>query len=159
MVVTIQIVGGRRVTDNIQRITNMLPEGVGQAAKEFGQSLQRRLKREVTVKRLVWRGRLHSNIRWRMTSKTSGQLTMPRHGAFLDSMKPHFVKLSRRRLINQWAREKGNPAVKAQAKREGVIFVKPHPFIRGPLDRTIRDLNKILQRHVSNVVKSRGRRT
>ncbi|MHA1827953.1 MAG: hypothetical protein ACTSX6_04815 [Candidatus Heimdallarchaeaceae archaeon] len=92
---------------------------------------------------------LSNQTRARKLSKGNYVVVMPIHGKYLDSMQPHFVALKRGRLITKWAKEKG---IKASA-----IFVKPHPFIRPAVRRTISKAKKIVEKEVNRAVKAKGK--
>lgn len=153
MVVSLEIRNGRAI-DNVNRISRNFPVAVRKAVDDFGFSLQRRLKRNVTAQGLTWRGKLHKGIRWDVKRK---ELRMPVHGVYVDSMRPHFVKLKKGRLISQWARTKGNLDVRVAAAEEKSIFVRPHPFIKAPVERTLADLPSMIKRRTSKLVQTRGR--
>lgn len=158
MVVLVKV-SNMQAFSNIERIADNFPLAVGKAGNEFGLTLQRRLRRNITVKKLIDTGELHSGTKWVRKSKIGGELRMPVHGIMLDSMRPHWVefKPSRTGFIG-WAQRKGNLDVKTAAASQGYIFVRPHPFIRGPMERTIRDLPDIIKKHTDKNSKSRGKR-
>ncbi len=156
MVVVVEI-RNREALTNIQRIVDMFPLAVEDAGNDFGESAARRLRREVSVQGLIWRGKLLQGIRWVKQSGIGGELRMPLEGVYVDSMRPHWVKLKRGRLIRQWAYEKGHYIVRAAATAQRSIFVKPHPFIKAPIERTIADLTTIIKRHTGKVMQTRGR--
>lgn len=156
MVVSVRVVKGRKAIDEVRQISTRFPDAIGEASREFGKSLQFRLKRELTVRRLNWTWTLHRSIRWNQTGKMSGNLSMKKYGVFLDAMRPHFVKLKRGRRIRQWASDHGID--KPFLDNEWSIKVRPHPWISAPLERTVNNLDRILERHADAVVKSNGRR-
>jgi len=158
MAAVIRIVRGKNVIDDIRRISFKFPEAIGAASEEFGKSLQKSLKGGLTSKGLRWTGKLHDSIKWVQTSKTSGELRMLRYGVAQDIMKPHSTWARKGRKMHRWALAKGNLGVRVLALSERHIFVKPTPWIEAPLQRTIKRLPKILDRHANNLIKSKGRR-
>lgn len=81
----------------------------------------------------------NKGIRWQQGKRSdTGYLFMRLYGVYLDSMQPHWVKISsgRPRLL-RWARTARHDRIRdmAQDITAGVrtkfsIMVKPHPFIR-----------------------------
>jgi len=156
MVVAIQIVKGRHVMDEMGRIVKNFPEAIGEASNEFGLSLQKSLKRELTSQGLLWTRKLHSGVKWRSVGKHGGQITMPMYGIFLDSMRTHHVKLKKGRKITRWAKDHGTS--NQELALEPSIRVSAHPWLQAPINRTIKRLPEILDRHAARVIRSKGRK-
>ena len=158
MVIVIQIQSGQAF-NNFRRINKNFPIAAKKGLDDFGKSMVRSMKREITLKKLIWRGKLHSGVRWER-SRSGGRLWMPIHGVYMDSMRPHWVqfKQTRTKLI-QWAEQKGNLNVKIAAASKGGMFVRPRPFIDTVLKRRLEVLRREVKRHIKLNSQSTGRRT
>lgn len=137
----------RRATRLFQNLQFKIPEASRDIQKEFGSSLIRRLRRELTVQNLKFTNTLYNRLKWTQ-KKDYGYLTMPIYGEFLDRGKPHWVSFKRRVRLMRWAMSKGNLNVQLQLQRgaKGAIFVRPHPWIDAPLYRTINAIPELAQR-------------
>lgn len=157
MVITIKV--NVRANQAIQLINNLkfkLPREVSESGFDFAKLVQRNMRLELTKQRLRWRNKLWSGVQARRQTRNRSVVVVPRHGIWLDSMRPHFVKLKRGRLIRRWAMEKGNERIKAVAKREGSIRVKPHPWIDTPIARSITNLNSIIRKRADKALRESG---
>ncbi len=159
MVVPVVTVRNRKAFANISAIIKNFPVAVRKAGDEFGESVVRRLKREVSVQGLIDTGDLHDRITYDRIRAGLGKVRMPLHGVMLDSMRPHYVLAAEGTRIQRWAFRKGNLGVRIKAASNKPIWVRPHPFIKAPIERAIRELPTIIKRHTSRVVHSRGVRT
>lgn len=126
----------RQVINRINNIKTRLPKDVEDVGFLYAKSAQRNLRLQLTRNQTVWRKKIWNSIQARRVNKQNSIVVINREGIYLDSMRPHYVKLKRGRLIRQWALAKGNVRVQAIAKRQGSIYVKPHPFIDEALIRT-----------------------
>lgn len=155
MVTTIVInVKDQHALNKLNKIKHNLPRDMGEAGYFFSQTVERNMKLELNKQKLIWRGNLISRVQARRLSRFRSVVFVPQHGIYLDSMKPHYVKLKRGRLIRLWAMQKGNEALKKIAKREGSIYVKPHPWMDAPLNHSLDSLPSILQRYADKSVMS-----
>jgi len=92
------------------------------------------MRKVLTSRGHNWSFNLHKNIRSLRRSWNSYNIQIPVEGAYLDSMKPHFVSFSRAPKLKKWYKTKGLRAGKFRISSG--MFVRPHPFI----DYSLRDL-------------------
>ncbi len=153
MVIAFKItVQANQAMDLINNIAFKLPKEVSEGGFDYAKLVQRNMRLELTNKNLKWRNKLWSGVQARKQTKTRSVVVMPMYGVFLDSMRPHFVKLKRGRLIRRWAMEKGTKRVKAIAKREGSIWVEAHPWIDAPIARSLVNLNSIIRKRADKAL-------
>lgn len=146
MVIALKIIADTGKAEMLlSNISVKLPKEVAEAGYDLTKLAQRNLRLELTRQNLVWRKKLWNRIQARRISRNVSQLFIPIHGIRLDRMKPHWVKLKRSRLIRQWAMMKGNERVKNIAKRQGSIYVKPHPWIDAPIAKSLLNIRNILR--------------
>lgn len=134
--------------NRVNRIAVKLPDAVSKSGFEFTKAVQRNMRLELTRQGLLWGRRLWNSIKARQVSKNQSEVSMVNYGFFLDSMRPHYVKLKRGRNIRRWAFEKGNANVQEIAKRQGSVYVKPHPWIDNAYSRSLLSLRRIVQQNV-----------
>ena len=135
----------RTVETNITKLKERLSKDLTGSGFEYAKLAQRNLRLQLTRNRTRWRGLTWRSIRAVRETRNRSVVKIRREGIWLDSARPHFVKLKHGRLIRQWALQKGNDTIREIAKREGSIYVKPHPFIDKALTRTRIRFRKILQ--------------
>lgn len=143
-----------KVDDFVRGIANELPKEMSEAGLEFLRTVARTM-RSVLIRdgRKGIAPHLINNITVEKRSKYRSELMMPKSGAWLDNMRPHKVQLKRGRNIHKWAMKKGNEGVKKIAARQGMIKVRPHPFIDESFDRSITRMDTIIKRHLNKAVK------
>lgn len=148
-------IDARRAMDTLDMYWKEMPNVSQEIQKDFGKSLRRSLRRSLATQNLIDTKYLYTNIKW-IQRKNRGYLRMPLYGIALDRMRPHFVKFkqSRTRLIG-WAERKGNLDVKVRAAYGGSIFVRPHPWIRAPVRRTVNRLPKIIKKNLARLRKAK----
>jgi len=96
------------------------------------------------------------------------KVNVARKGIFLDSMKPHYVPLRRGTKMTKWVKKHypltPNPMARGKLRPQriyhgprgglkGAIWVRPSPWIDNPLRRSIRSTRRIVNRHISNLIK------
>ena len=141
----------------LHNISVELPKEMAEAGYDITKLAQRNLRLELTRQHLIDTGRLWQGVRAVKQSNNRSVVTIPKHGVHLDSMRPHYVKLKRGRLIREWAKRKGNLYIKSALKGEQSIEVKPHPWIDAGLQRSLINIRSILRRRAKNAMdKSKG---
>ncbi len=129
----------------------------------WGKILVRDMKisaRQAKIKRYT--GTLQGlGIRWEQRKKGDvGYLFMRLYSIYLDSMRPHYVNVTRRRTrLLAWAKRATSSNIRRKArmveKRElksFAIYVKPHPFIAQGYRRARPKLRAVLKRVASRGV-------
>ncbi len=129
----------------------------------WGKILVRDMKisaRQAKIKRYT--GTLQGlGIRWEQRKKGDvGYLFMRLYSIYLDSMRPHYVNVTRRRTrLLAWAKRVTSSNIRRKArmveKRElknFAIYVKPHPFIAQGYRRARPKLRAVLKRVASRGV-------
>jgi len=148
----------------LSRIHTRIPQIIPGGGRKWGEVLVRDLKNvafnEAGIK--DFSGTLSgTGIRWEQGKKsTVGRLFMAQHGVFLDSMRNHFVNITRRRTrLLKWALQASSPRIRgaAQAVASGVknkhpIFVKKHPFIARGYRRARPKLRRYYVKNINNVI-------
>lgn len=150
MVVAIQI--DARAKEAINLINNIkvkVPKEIDEGGFEFAELNQRNLRAQLTRNRTIWRRKLWASIQARRLSKNRSIVVMANYGVWLDRARPHWVKLKRGRNIHKWAMKKGSPGLKAAAKAQRSIYVRPHPFIDEAYAKSLTRLPVILQRRLN----------
>src|SRR3990167_1557111 len=147
----------------IQNIVKRLPDGVTEASSEFGKSLQKRVKRNTMVKRLVWKGNLHESVKWHQ-KKSIGWLSMASYGSELENQRPTMKVVDRRMRLWSWAHDPAkhrgagvSEALLTKIYLKQPIRLRQYDVYSGAFRRTLADLPGILQRHVRKVAQSRGK--
>ena len=147
----------KSLQNTLDNIEFNLPRGVADAGYDLCKNIQRNMRLELTKQNLRWRGNLWSGIQARRQTKMRSVVFVPIRGIWLDRMKPHAVQLKRGRLIRQWAMEKGSDRVKKIAERQGVIWVKPHPWIDYPYQLSLMRFPQILKNRADRaMIESKG---
>lgn len=153
MTVIIKVdVNDRTVINKLNNINFKLPKDIENNGFEFAKLAQRNLRFQLTRNKTIWRKKIWNGTQARKVNKKVSTVVMPKEGIWLDRAKPHWVKLKRGRLIHRWALEKGNIFIKEIARREGSIYVKPHPFIDQALTKTQLSYRRILKNSLKKVV-------
>ena len=147
----------------LNRIKRRLPQMTREAIRKFGGVLVRDMKvsaRRARIRRSL--GVLQTTgIRWDQGKKSDiGMLFIRLYGIYLDSMRPHYVNITRgRSRLLAWAKMSRSSRIRSKARKiesgelkKFSIYVKPHPFIlRGY--RTARPkLRSILKSKVNRAV-------
>jgi hypothetical protein len=164
--ITINERGLRSAVQSLNRIRN-IPNVVPKAQLEWGQVLERDMKNSARDAGLSnFSGTLISGrgIRYEQAQNGRiGRLFIRLYGIWQDSMKPHFVTLKRsRKVLLSWAQQSRSQAIRLMAediasgrRRQGAIYVKPHPWIKAGYRRARPKLRTILIRHVRDALKRR----
>lgn len=159
--------GSLRGVNNIARIATRFPKSVMDAKDEFGMSLQRRVKRNITAKRLISTRNLHKRSRW---DRKKSQFVMPAYGAELETERPKTVVVRPHSRLWNWVFLKRNigmhhattrkfPALERKVRSKQPIHLRRYDVFNGPFANTISDLPLILKRHAKTVVNTKGRLT
>jgi hypothetical protein len=82
------------------------------------------------------------------------EVQMSKTGQYVDSMSPHLVWAGASRPMYKWAMEYGDERIKAIAKRHGMIFVKPHPFIREAQSQSLIKFDEILKSNIRRAIEN-----
>jgi len=146
----------------LNRIRKKLPVMTRKAMIRWGNILARDMKlsaRKVGLKRFS--GTLQGlGIRWEQGVRSdTGYLFMRLYAIYLDSMRPHYVSIKRRRTrLLAWAKMARSSAIRRKARmvekrklKSFAIYVKPHPFIAQGYRRARPKLRPLLK-----VMASRG---
>lgn len=147
----------------LNRIRKRLPVMTRKAMMRWGKILVRDMKlsaRKVGLKRFS--GTLQGpGIRWEQGKRSdTGYLFMRLYAIYLDSMRPHYVNVTRRRTrLLAWAKIARGSTIRRKArmveKRElksFAIYVKPHPFIAQGYRRARPKLRPLLKMMASRAV-------
>lgn len=129
-----------------------LPREASMILLDIAKLGQRNIRYQLTKNKTVWRGKLWGSINARMINKQNSIVAMSKEGLYLDRMTPHYVKLKRGRLIQRWALMKGAAGVQAVARRQGSIYVRPHPFIDVSVAKTINGIDRILMKRLNRAI-------
>ncbi len=141
----------------LNRIKKRLPKMVRKGMMRWGRILVRDMKLSARRARIKdFTGTLQGlGIRWDQGVRSdTGFLFMRLYAIYLDSMRPHYVNVTRRRTrLLVWAKTARNPNIRRKArmveKRElksFAIYVKPHPFIAQGYRRARPKLRPVLKR-------------
>ena len=147
----------------LNRIKKRLPKMVRKGMMRWGRILVRDMKLSARRARIKdFTGTLQGlGIRWDQGVRSdTGFLFMRLYAIYLDSMRPHYVNVTRRRTrLLVWAKTARNPNIRRKArmveKRElksFAIYVKPHPFIAQGYRRARPKLRPVLKRLASRGV-------
>ena len=144
----------------LNRIKKRLPVMVRKGMMRWGRIIVRDMKlsaRRAGIKEFT--GTLQTlGIRWEQGVRSdTGFLFMRLYAIYLDSMRPHYVNIIRRRTrLLVWAKTARNSNIRRKArmveKRElksFAIYVKPHPFIAQGYRRARPKLRPVLKRLAS----------
>ena len=148
---------------SLNRIRKRLPTMVRKGMMRWGKILAKDMKlsaRKVGIKRFS--GTLQGlGIRWKQRVKRdTGYLFMRLYSIYLDSMRPHYVNVTRRRTrLLAWAKVARSSAIRRKARmvekrelKKFGIYVKPHPFIAQGYRRARPKLRPILKNMASRGV-------
>lgn len=149
---------------SLNRVKKRLPIMTRESMRKWGRILERDMKQSARRARIkAFTGTLfNKGIEWRQGTKSDhGHLFMRIHGIYLDSMKPHYVNITRRRTrLLAWALKATSRRISRRARMistgkisKYAIKVKPHPFIRAGYRRARPKLNTMLKRMIKRTVK------
>ncbi len=144
----------------LNRIKRKLPQMIRKGMMRWGKILVRDMKLSARKARIKpHTGTLQGlGIRWDQGVRSDvGVLFMRLYGIYLDSMRPHYVNVTRRRTrLLAWAKIARSANIRRKArmveKRElksFAIYVKPHPFIAQGFRRAGPKLKPVLKRLAS----------
>lgn len=101
-------------------------------------------------------------IRWQQGKKSDkGYLFMRLYGIYLDSMQPHWVNVSTRRMrLLRWARTATNSKIRTKAAKIDAgtmskfsIMVYPHPYIRRGYKKAKSRLSRLFKRKMISALR------
>jgi len=142
--VSVDVKGLVELRDTIGRYVTKLPRAANKDVKTITDDFVFEFKNELLSRfpELYWTGELFKSIR---REKTSDGYCIPMaiQGLLLEHMRPHFAPMWKPSpitgsILGYWAFEK-----LWLEKFPHVLFVKPHPWMRAPIERA---RNKILER-------------
>ena len=136
-----------KLVNRFNDMTFKFPKRMDEAAVEFLEVCQKNIRLALMNKGHIWRGTLFQSVKVVYRKNMKSHLNMHKTGIYLDTMKPHWVKLKRGRLIRQWAMQKGNLSIVRAAKRQASIYVKPSPFFDDAYAKSVLRLPQILKKH------------
>jgi hypothetical protein len=142
------------ITPFVKKFEKQLPTEMESLSRDVAEDATRRLRMEVLRQMLIWRGTLLHGIQTRRLSRFNYATMVPLHGLMLDSMVPHYVNLSRGRLITDWARTSQHSPWRGSLPRNlpKSIYVKPHPWINRPLGQTKRQIPFFIKRRLGRLM-------
>ena len=77
-------------------------------------------------------------------------MLVPKYGVNIDRMKPHYVKVEGRPILEQWVKEN------LPDENISVLYVTPTPWIRGGLQRGRNKIKRRLERgDITKAIKKR----
>ncbi len=148
-----------KAVKSLNRIKKRLPVMTRLGMRRWGKILEKDLKRSAKAAGIKSSGKASSlqgtGIRYEQAKRSNvGKLFMRIYGIYLDSMKPHFVTVNRRRTqLLAWAKRARHASIKKKARMvaKGTlklfsIFVRPHPFIATGYRRARSKLRAVLKR-------------
>lgn len=129
-----------KAVNTLNRVKKTLPAMTIRGMHRWGKILEKHTKRAARDAGIAdFSGLLSSRgIEYRQGPKSeTGYLFIRLYGVYLDSMKPHFVNVTRTRtILLMWAMNARSGAIREKAflvqarkLRKFSIYVKPHPFI------------------------------
>lgn len=131
------------VTNNLEKKTSRIRTRLANLPYRLARMAQANLRQQMLPNK--WTGYVYNNLLAHSLNDTTAIVTSVIEGIYLDRMKPHYVKLTPRRLIWFWAYSKGNEKVRKVADRQGSLWVKPHPFINTALKKTFDEAGKTIK--------------
>ena len=149
----------------LNRIKKRFPQMTRLGMRRWGKILERDTKISATKAGIKdFSGTLmDKGIRWEQSVRgNTGFLFIRLHGIYLDSMKPHWVNVIKRRSrLLRWAKIAKNNNIRTKARRvekgelkKFSIFVKPHPFIANGFRRARPKLRPVLRRLTKRIRRS-----
>lgn len=131
--------------DTLGRYVTKLPKAANKDLETISEDFVFEFKQELLSRfpELYWEGTLMSSIRSEKSSE-GFQIPMSIHGILLDKMRPHLAPMWKPSpitgtILGEWALEK----FPLEEKIPHVLYVKPHPWMRMPIERA---KDKILER-------------
>ena len=147
--------------NSLKRIHKKLPQMSSRAMMKFGKTLERDIK-DSAIQSGIQNNTGHllsRGIEYRQKPNGRvGKLFIVNYGVMLDSMKPHWVNILRRRKrLLRWALNSRNfkkPARKILTGKldKYTIYVRPHPFIADGWRRARPKLRPIIKRELNNTL-------
>jgi len=143
----------------LNRVHRNLPNLVKEGTRQWGTTLERDMKNSAAradIKAFT-NTLFTSGIQWRQRPNGNiGLLFIRLYGVLLDSMKPHFVNLTRSRTrLLAWALQAKSANIRRKASEVSSkrldkigIYVKPHPFINNGWNIGRPKLRPILNKQV-----------
>ncbi len=154
-----------KVTRNIGQLDASSRKGISRGIREWGNIAVRDLKdasKQASID--TFKGNLRGNgIRWEQAENSVvGRLMIPAYGIELDSMKPHWVNVTKQRTtLLAWANQARSSSIRRRAALLGAgrldrfsVYVHPHPFIDTGLKRANQKLNPIISKQVNTAIKN-----
>lgn len=158
-------VQNRQGINNINRIVLKFPKAPEKAVEDFGMSLQRRVRRNITMQKLISTGTLHKKSRW---SKKKKAFIMPAYGVELETQRPKSVLVKPNTRLWNWVFLKRNirmhrgttrrfPSLENKVRKGEPITLHKYDVFQTPFANTVKDLPKMIKNHTNAVMRSRGR--
>ena len=147
LIITVKILNPE-VLVKLKKYSKELPKIMLLAQEDIAKREKKNLKFQLTRQGLRKRNKIYDSIKVKKLNRLTHAVTASKRAIYLDSARPHWVKLKRGRLIHQWAMNYGTPAIKAVARREGSIKVRPHPFIEHAHALTVPKIPGIIERRL-----------
>lgn len=162
IVFKLTVKGDRQVIKKLDRIRRF-PSMTRKAMMIWGKTLERDTK---TAARMAGISAMTGNIygkgiQWRQKPGGKiGRLFIRQSYVFLDSMKPHWVNITRSRtMLLHWASGARNDGIRlgalevaARLRRTFPVYVEPHPFIREGYMRARPKLGTIIKSQLQQKV-------
>jgi len=146
-----------RTVKTLNRMKKNLPKMTKEGMRRWGRILERDMRqsaRDANIRDLT--GILQSTgIRYEQGVRSNvGYLFIRLYGVYLDSMRPHFVNVHRRRTrLLLWAKLSGSSSIRRKAimveqrkLNKFSIYVRPHPFIAQGYRKARPKLKPVLKR-------------
>lgn len=156
-IIQIDIRGKQKLKSLFKRVGRW-PQFTREGMRDWGGILERDTKASATQARISrFTGTLWGKgIEWRQGPKSDhGGLFARKEYIQLDSMKPHFVNITKQRtVLLRWASRAGIPVIQTAARniksgriKKYAVGVKPHPFIQRGYQRALPKLTPTLNKH------------
>lgn len=162
IVVNIRTAGDIKKLDGYLNRIKRIPDLTREALYDWGKILERDMKSSAKIAHIrKFTGGLYSKgIEWRQRPRGNiGRLFIRKYGLYLDSMKPHWVNITRRRTrLLLWGQQADSDLIRNASiliasgrLRKKAIFVRPHPFIRRGWQMARPKLRLMLNQHYRRV--------
>jgi len=156
MVVSVDVKNGKAL-DKLSGIVTKYPMIVGESGHEFALEYKRQLIWQLTGRKMLDTWTLFNSIKAEKKSKFRSIVKMALYGVQLETMRPHYVALKRRRKIIGWVKRKyshGAKVVSGKSKVfrthkggiKGFLYVTPRPWISTAYSKAIVRFPEIIKR-------------
>lgn len=138
---------------------NRLPNKLEEVGRIYGDSLVRRVKRNITIQKLKATGEMWRSTKWTQAGMT-GILTMPTYAYELQMKRPRSVIVKPYTKLWRWAFLKSPflqhhatsanfPALKRRISGKKPITLHQYDVYASPIKRTNADLRNLVERRIS----------